>query len=455
MKTMIKMSKNTALSVLLLMIVASFTGTVSADAVTDWNLRAVTYSAGGGRPGPTWVLDVAVVQVAVYDAVQAIEGDYQPYCGSISGASGSTAAAAAKAARDVLVNRFPGLSGAIIADYNAYVAAIDPADPGFAVGAAAALCVITLRANDGSFPAGWPAYFGGTGIGEWRPAASGPFTFSWLPDVTPFTMRSGDQFRAGPPPDLTSPEYTKAYKEVKDYGSSTGSLRTSDQTELANFWNGSFPGQFNKLARDLATSQGLSISESSRLLALVGVSMADSAIAAWDCKVLFNFWRPITAVQFGNADGNPKTAGNPAWTPFVGTPPYSDHTSGANNFSGSTTRAMSLFFGGNEMAFQIDTTNPLPTVNDTRTYSAFSEVRDEIEDARILQGIHFRFADSDGRRQGEHIAQWAHSHFFRPVGEPLAFIEPVEAGLAKFVQPQTVEDLDHELFFRNRVRAMK
>src|SRR5687767_11843850 len=125
MKTMIKMSKNTALSVLLLMIVASFTGTVSADAVTDWNLRAVMFaSTPGVRPGPTWVLDVAVVQVAVYDAVQAIEGDYQPYCGSISGAGGSTAAAAAKAARDVLVNRFPGLSGAIIADYNAYVAAI-------------------------------------------------------------------------------------------------------------------------------------------------------------------------------------------------------------------------------------------------------------------------------------------------------------------------------------------
>jgi hypothetical protein len=393
-------------------------------------------STPGVRPGPTWVLDVAVVQVAVYDAVQAIEGDYQPYCGSIPGASGSTTAAAAKAARDVLVNRFtaPALLAAIIANYDAYVAGIDPADPGFAVGTAAAQCVINLRANDGSFPSGWPAYFGSTGIGEWRPTGTGPWTFSWLPDVTPFTMRAGDQFRSQPPPDLTSPEYTRAYNEVKDFGAATGSLRTADQTELAHFWNGSFPGQFNRLARELAVAEGLTISQSSRLLALLSVSMADSAITAWDCKLAFNFWRPETAIQFGDDDGNPKTDGpTTTWTPLVATPPYSDHTSGANNFSGSSLRAISLFFDTNEMAFQIPTTNPLPTQNDTRSYTKFSQVRDEVEDARIYQGIHFRFADSDARRQGEHVAQWAHSHFFRPVDEVVALTEPIAPGLAKFV----------------------
>jgi hypothetical protein len=415
-----------------LIMMLGLTTVAIADAATDWNQRAVTFSSGGGRPGPTWVLDVAVVQLAVYDAVQAIEGEYQPYCGSISGASGSTAAAAAKAARDVLVVRFPGQTAAINANYNTYVAGMDPNDPGFGVGAAAAQCILDLRENDGSFPSGWPPYMGGTGIGQWRPAASGPFTFSWLPDVAPFTMRSADQFRADAPPKLTSPEYTRAYNEVKDYGSLENSLRLPEQTELANFWNGSFPGQFNKLARDLAISQGLTISQSSRLLALVGVSMADSAITAWDCKVLYNFWRPLTAIQFGDADGNPKTEGDTAWTPFVATPPYSDHTSGANNFSGSTTRAMSLFFGANEMEFQIATTNPGPTQNDIRLYSTFSEVRDEVEEARILQGIHFRFADSEGRRQGEHIAEWAHAHFFRPVNDGILF-EADTSGLEKFL----------------------
>ena len=216
-----------------------------------------------------------------------------------------------------------------------------------------------------------------------------------------------------------SPEYTRAYNEVKNLGSATGSDRTPDQTELANFWNANFPGQFNALAPALAISEGLSISESSRLLALNAVSMADALITAWDSKVHYNFWRPISAIQFGDSDGNSKTDGDAAWLPFVGTPPYSDHTSGANSLSGSSMRALSLIFGGN-MDFEITTTNPGPTVNDTRSYSKFSEVRDEVVEARILQGIHFRFADVDARKRGEHIAQWAHSHYFRPVGEKFA-----------------------------------
>ena len=391
-----------------------------ADAVTDWNARATTYASTGGRPGPTWVLDVAIVQAAVYDAVQAIEGDYQPYCGAISGASGSPTAAAATAARDVLVYRFPLQAGAIIADYNAYVSGIDPSDPGFGVGHIAAQCMIAQRANDGSFPIGWPPFFGGTGIGEWRPAASGPWTFSWLPDVRPFSIRSAEQFRAGPPPDLDSPEYTRAYNEVKRLGgngTTTPSDRTPQETDMANFWNGNFPAQMNALARNLAIAHALSISESSRLLALVDVSVADAGIVAWDNKRFYNFWRPQTAIRLGNDDGNAKTLGDANWTPFVGTPPYSDYTSGANAFTASATRAMSLYFGTNEMDFQIATTNPGPTVVDIRSYSKFSEVRDEVEYVRILEGIHFRFADAIARRQGEHIAQWVNAHDFRPVEE--------------------------------------
>jgi hypothetical protein len=426
-----KYNKYLAAAVAVLIMLVALSTVANADAVTDWNQRTVTFSAGGGRPGPSWVLDVAVVQLAVYDAVQAIEGDYQPYCGSIPGASGSTTAAVARAAHDVLVNRFPGQAAAITANYNAYVAAIPPADPGFAVGAAAAQCMITLRTGDGAFPIGWPAFFGSNDIGQWRaipaptvppnpPGPPVPFTFSWLPDVTPFTLRSGDQLRAGPPPKLTSPEYTRAYNEVKELGALTGSSRTADQTDMANFWNGNFPGQFNALARSLAVSQGLTVSESSRLMALNAVSMADAMITAWDSKVHYNFWRPISAIQFGDSDDNPKTDGDALWAPMIGTPPYSDHTSGANSLSGSSMRALSLFFDTNEMAFQITTTNPGPTVNDIRSYTKFSEVRDEVEDARILQGIHFRFADRDARKQGEHVAQWVNSHFFRPVEEKFA-----------------------------------
>ncbi len=399
-----------------LMAISALFMSVRADAVTDWNARAVNYAAGGGRPGPSWVLDVAVTQAAVYDAVQAITGDYRPYCGSIPGASGSPAAAAASAARTVLANRFPAQAAAITLDYNSYLLSnsINPLDPGVAVGLAAGQCMIALRTGDGAFPIGYPAFVGGLQPGEWRPTASGPLTFGWLGSVRPFVVRSADQFGAGPPPSMTSPEYTRAYNEVKQLGRATGSTRSDEQTDLANFWNGNFPGQLNKLARDLATGRGLSISESSRLMALVDLSMADAMITCWSEKVRYNFWRPVTAIQLGDTDGNDDTDADAAWLPLVNTPPYPDHTSGANNLTASATRAMQLFFGTNVMSFQIATTNPGPTNMDIRSYRKLSDVRDEVVEARILMGIHFRFADADARKQAEHIAQWAHAHHFKP-----------------------------------------
>jgi hypothetical protein len=345
-----------------------------------------------------------------------MEGDYQPYCGGIAGANGSMVAAVSKAARDVLVSRFPARTALIDAEYVAATMGINPNDPGFAVGAAAAACMIALRSGDGAFPSPpVPPFTGGLLPGEWRPAASGPLVFPWLGGVTPFTMKSNDQFRAGPPPEMNSPEYTRAYKEVKALGRATLSSRTADQTELANFWNGNFPGQMNKLARDLAAAHSLSVSESSRLLALVNVSMADGEITAWGDKIHYNFWRPESAIRLGDQDGNDKTDPDPAWSPYVATPPYPDYTSGANILAASATRAMALYFDTNDMEFEIATTNPGPTNNDVRSYTKFTQVRDEVVEARILQGIHFRFADSAARKQGEHIAQWAHSHFFRPV----------------------------------------
>ena len=406
------------IALILFGITSALAVTARADVVTDWNALTVGHAVAVGRPGPSWVLDVAVVQVAVYDAVQAIEGDYQPYCGGIPGASGSIRAAVSKAARDVLVARFPARTMQINDDYDTAVAGIDANDPGFAVGAAAAACVIAMRNGDGAFP-NPPAtpFSGGLLPGEWQPTASGPLTFPWLGSVTPFTMRSVDQFRADAPAALTSPEYTRTFNETKALGRGTGSSRSTEQTDLALFWNGNFPGQFNKLARDLAIEHSLSVSESSRLLALADVAMADGLIAAWCDKLHFNFWRPETAIKNADLDGNPKTEKDAAWMPLVGTPPYPDHTSGANVLSGAALRSLSLYFETNEMEFSIMTTNAGITdpAKRTRSYSKFSQVRDEVEDARIYQGIHFRFSDADARRQGEHIAQWANSHFFRAV----------------------------------------
>ena len=394
----------------------------SADAVTDWNAIAVQATVTGARPGATGVLDIAMVQAAVYDAVQAIDGRFKPYHVEIPNAFGSPAAAAAKAAHDVLVSRFPAQTASLDLTYHQYLANhfLAENDPGVSVGATAAAGIIALRANDGSFPVpAPPPFIGGTDPGVWRPTppANAPMLAPWLASVTPFTLKSPSQYRPQPPPALTSPEYTRAYNEVKEIGSLNSTTRTAEQTDLANFWNANYPVFWNKAFRDIATAHVDNIGDSARLFALADMAMADALITAWDSKLTFVFWRPITAIQLGDTDGNPRTAGDPTWAPLIVTPPYPDYTSGANNVTGAATRALALFFGTDEMTIQLTTTNTGPTIQDTRTYNRFSDVAEDVVNARIYEGIHFRFADEDARKQGRHVAQWAFGHFLQPVDE--------------------------------------
>jgi hypothetical protein len=395
---------------------------VRADAVTDWNAIAVQATITGARPGPTGVLDLAVVQAAVYDAVQAIEGRYEPYHVVIPGASGSPVAAAAKAAHDVLVNRFPAQTASLDMTYHLYLLGkgLPEDDPGVAVGAAAAAGIIALRAGDGSFPAVPPPPFvGGTDPGVWRPTppAFAPMLAPWLGDVTPFTMKSTSQFLAAPPPPLGSRRYARDYDEVKALGPLNGSDRTPEQTDQAQFWAANFPVVWNQVYREVAAAHVSDIADSARLFALGNLAMADSIITCWNSKKYYAAWRPITAIREGENDGNPLTVGDQSWTPLIATPPYPDHTSGANNITAAAARTLQLFFDTNDFDFSVTTTNTGPTIQDTRMYSHFTDVMQEVVDARILLGIHFRFADEDARKQGKHIANWAFGHYLRPVGE--------------------------------------
>jgi hypothetical protein len=219
-----------------------------ADAVADWNLIAIQRigAANPAHPPPVTFIDMAIVQAAVYDAVQAIERQYKPYHVEIPGASGSPAAAAAKAAHDVLVNLFPAQASTIDDIYDQYrlTHGIPDTDPGIAVGTTAAAGIIALRANDGRFPPGQVPFVGGTSPGEWRPTDSfqgtppapppfSPMAAPWVANVTPFTLKSGDQYRASPPPRLDSKQYTKAYNEAKLMGARFNSGRTNDQTNFA------------------------------------------------------------------------------------------------------------------------------------------------------------------------------------------------------------------------------
>jgi len=387
-----------------------------ADAVTDWNAIAVQATVTGARPGPTGVLDVAMVQAAVYDAVQAIEGRYEPYHTAIPGASGSPVAAAAKAAHDVLVNRFPAQAAFLDMTYQLYLLnhGLTEDDPGVAVGATAAAGIIALRVGDGSFPVvPPPPFFGGTDPGVWR--STTPMVTPWLGDVTPFTLTSPSQFLAPPPPPLDSRRYATDYDEVKALGALNNSTRTPEQTDQAFFWAANYPVLWNRVCREVAAAHVSDIADSSRLFALSDMAMADSVITSWNSKKYYAAWRPITAIQEGENDGNPLTVGDPSWLPLIVTPNYPDHTSGANNITAAAMRTLELFFDTNDMDISVTTTNTGPTIQDTRAFGHFTDVMQEVVDARILLGIHFRFADVEARKQGKHVANWAFENFLRPV----------------------------------------
>lgn len=417
-----------AVTILFILILAP--ARAQADAVSDWNLIAIQRIGAEvpQHPTPLVFVDMAIVQIAVYDAVQAIEKQYQPYHVQIPGASGSPDAAAAKAARDVLVYLLPNQAMAIDIQYNMYVGTHGLTnDPGIAVGATAAAGIIALRSNDGRNPPGQVPFVGNTEIGQWRPTDSfitpkvpspfSPMAVPWVANVTPFTLKSGDQFRAGAPPRLNSHQYTAAYNEVKEMGARFNSARTNDQTNLAYFWALNYPAVWNRVVRDIAISQNLSIGDHARLSAFVNISMADAIITSWDSKITYNFWRPLTAIRLGNDDTNSDTVGDPIWEPLINTPNYPDYTSGANNASAAATRSLTLFFGADEMSFTVFTTNNTPGIPASITYGKFSDAAGDVVNARIWEGIHFRFADEEARKQGRHVAQWVFGHSLKPLDE--------------------------------------
>jgi hypothetical protein len=396
----------------------TWAGTAGADAVTHWNnvtLQAVT----ANRAGPVGLLDIALVQAAVYDAVQSIERRFQPYQVQLNAEPGfSSSVAAARAAHDLLVSLYPtnlGFVASLDAEYASYLDDNDLSalDGGAGLGAQVAARYLAFYRAAG-IPASSP---GGTGAGVWRPTppANAAGFAPWVASLTPFTLESASQFRAAPPPALTSSRYRRDYNEVKALGSSTGSARTLEQAALAAFYTDNFPVQCHRTVREIADAHLSHIADSARLLALTSLAMADAFITAWDSKYFYNLWRPITAIQEGDADGNWRTSGGAAWTPLLATPNYPDYTSGANNVTAATLQVLRLFFKTDKFTFTVRNLAANPPL--TRQYARFSDAAADVEDVRVYQGIHFRFADEVARKQGEAVARYAFERFLRPVNE--------------------------------------
>jgi hypothetical protein len=419
-----------------------------ADVVTDWSAITIsTIGAGPAVAGPGRLIEYAMVHIAIHDAVQAIQQRFETYSPGITPTTGSEIAAAAKAARDVLVNRFPAQTATLDTAYSAYLTAhqIAASDPGIAAGAQAAAAIIQGRVGDGTYPVPAPIFMGGTGPGEWRPTvfdAAGaplPMGVAWMATAKPFTVIHSNQFFAPKPPRITSRSYTRDYNEVKALGRNVNSTRTPEQTAIAVFHSGNTLALWNQTLRALADQYVKNVGDSARLFALVNMAMADAAMTAWQQKIQYNVWRPDTAIQLGDSDGNRSTVGDPTWRPLFPNPNYPDYTSGANSLAGAATEMLRLFFRTDRVNFSmVGPTN-------SRFFTRFSDAADEVVEARICMGIHFRFADTAAKASAKRVGRWAYRYFLRSLdGDEFDFVRSLDIFEEVDVVDDDVEGQDDD-----------
>jgi hypothetical protein len=395
--------------------------------IRDWDAIAVSTIAGplpngAGKANVEAFLWFPFVQTAVYNAVNGITGEYELYKWNVRAPKGaSPQAAAAAAAHGVLMEYFGSgdfaNSETIAANLNAALesslAQIPdgvPKEQGIRYGERATKRLIELREDDGRFA---PIVFTmppATGVWRPTPPAMAPFFDPWLGQVEPFVLDSPSQFRPGPPPAISSDLYVEEFEEVRDYGVNVGSLRTAKQTETARFFTDVTIGPLHTGLRDLVTRRGLDISDSARLFAAVDVSMADTAIAVWDGKLHYGWWRPITAIREAATDGNPDTTGVPDWTPLIATPPYPDWPSGLNGVVGAASTVLSQLNADG----RVDLTLTSAAAGVTRHYDIAADIQHDAVDARVFSGIHFRTADEIAIAMGAQVANWALDHYFAP-----------------------------------------
>jgi hypothetical protein len=391
---------------------------VDPTVIRDWNATAVaTIAVDAGKANAEAFMWFGFVQAAMYNAVVGITREYELYDWDRRGPrSASPEAAAAAAAHDVLLYYFPASKGRLDTQLAASLGGVSdgPAkEQGIAYGEAAAAHFIALRANDGRNA---PITFDqAPAPGVWRPTppANAPFFDPWLSQVTPLTMTSPTQFRPGPPPAMTSAKYTAEFNEVKALGAKVGSTRTPQQTETALFTTDVAVGPYQAALRDLTARHAMDISDTARLFAAVDMSLTDAVISVWDSKFHFGFWRPITAIQLGDTDGNPDTAADTTWEPFIptGTPPYPEYVSGFNGVTGAYTASLSRILGAGQLDLNITSV----AAGLTRHYDTASALNQDGIDGRVYLGIHFRTADEVAIDMGTQVANWALDHYFQPL----------------------------------------
>jgi hypothetical protein len=393
-------------------------GTVRADVVLDWN--SIMQSTVAAQAPFLQARFAAITQLAVFEAVNAITKDYKPYLGTTVAPTGASAEAAAiVAAHAVLKNYFPTNAATLDAARASALAPIPDGtskSAGIAVGEAAAAAVIALRSTDGSTPAGFylPT---SSNPGEWQvtpscSAAGGTF-YQWR-TVKPFGLRSADQFELEPPPALTSARYARDYNEVKAVGGANSTVRPQDRTDVARYYAVTSPvAVWNPVARQLSTAAGDTLSQNARAFALLNIAMSDAAVATFETKYKYNSWRPETAIHMGQADGNDATEADSSFTPLISAPCFPGYPSAHATLSNAARDVLERLYTARRRSVILS--NPaIPGI--TLKYTKLAQIAEDIDDARIYGGIHFRFEQEAGADLGRRVGEFLFKNLMGSAG---------------------------------------
>jgi hypothetical protein len=387
----------------------------TGDVISEWHQEAVrlTVLPASSLAPVQQTRAMAIVQVAVHDAVNGYTSEYETYLRrvytvEVISPEAAVIAASYHALRTLFPSQAASLDNLFLSSLAAHGLSIN--DPGVAYGINAAARILAARANDGSAQAQFSYTAPGAGLpGIWMPLTTQPALLAGWGNVTPWVLRSGDQFRPEPPPSLGSERYARDYNEVKEIGSINSPTRTAQQTQIATFWLGSPVAIWSQPLAQLNAVSNFSLSKRARTFALVYLAAADSSVACWEGKYYYNYWRPQPAIQRGAEDGNAATAADPTWTPLFPTPRHPEYPSGHTTNSTAMVTILQQTFGDNP-GMPVNST----ITGITRQWNTFNEGLDEVIDARVYSGIHFRTADEVGSRLGGQVAQFVSTHALRP-----------------------------------------
>lgn len=389
---------------------------MAQNVVTEWNaIASSTIVANGGKPSATSSVWFAFTSIAVYDAVNAVHGQFQPfYYEGMAAPGASDEAATIAAAHRVLVRYFPSqetvLDAAFQDSLDKLSAPAEAKETGIAAGEAAAAALITMRAGDG-LEADVP-YTPGSGSGKWQPTPPkfAPVITPWLGQMRPFTLRSASQFLPDEPPSLTSEDWIQEYNEVRILGDVNSTVRTPAQSEIGLFWTEHTGQQYARAFNYLVENYHLSVMDSARLMAILWTGFADSAIGCWNAKFTYSFWRPVTAIRAGG--GNPNLAADPAWTPLGSTPAHPEYPAAHACVTGAISSLIKGYFGTAHVHIVVDSMAFKDGVH-THTFDDAEDLFDEVFRARIYAGFHYRGSLKVGDKLGRRVSQQLMRGHFR------------------------------------------